>query len=124
MLEPLSENHTLNFINIHNNNNKIITLKLLFFFVVMAKQTYLFGVLVSPLSKRLCLRDSDKSDDKTQKFKKSWKEATSWPKVANASHSLSAALPTTWLKLVEEGMMCLLCEKYNKNKSAPSGKEI
>ena len=47
-----------------------------------------------------------------------------WPKVANASNSLSAALLTTWLKLVEEGMMCLLCEKYNKNKLAPSGKQI
>ena len=90
----------------------------------MAKQTDLFGGFVSPLSKRRCIRDSDKSDDKTQKFKKSCKEATSWPKVANASNSLSAALPTTWLKLVEEGMMCLLCEKYNKNKSAPNGKEI
>ena len=94
------------------------------FFVVMAKQTDLFGGFVSPLSKRLCIRDSDESDDKTQQFKKSCKEATSWPKVANASNSLSAALPTTWLKLVEEGMMCLLCEKYNKNKSAPSGNEI
>ena len=77
----------------------------------MAKQTDLFGGLVSPLSKRRCIRESDESDDKTQKFKKPWKEATPWAKVANASNSLSEALPTTWLKLVEEG----ICACFVKN---------
>ena len=57
---------------------------------VISKQTDSFGGLVSPLSKRRCIRDSDESDDKTQKFKESWKEAAPWPKVANANNSLSA----------------------------------
>ena len=57
---------------------------------VISKQTDLFGGLVSSLSKRQCIRDSDESDDKTQKLKESWKEAVPWPKVANASNSLSA----------------------------------
>ena len=85
----------------------------------MAKQTNLFGGLVAPPSKKMCTRDS------VDKFKESWKEAAPWPKAPGLAES--AGLPATWLKLVEipqEGMMCLLCEKYSKNKPPPSGKKI
>ncbi len=90
------------------------------FMAKQAKQTTLFGSVVAPPSKKKCTRDN------AEKFKESWKEAAPWPKPPGMTES-TIGLPVTWLKLVEvpqEGMMCLLCEKYSQNKPPPSGKRI
>ncbi len=87
----------------------------------MAKQTNLFGSVISPTPKRKCIKDS------IDKFKESWKEAALWPKSACRDPAHAAALPTTWLELVQEpleGMVCLLCQKHNKNTTPRSGKPV
>ena len=87
----------------------------------MAKQTNVFGSFITSAPKRKCVRDS------VDKYKESWKESAPWPKAPGLNDSAAAAIPNTWLHLVEEpepGMMCLLCNKYNKNKAPPSGKPI
>ena len=75
----------------------------------MSKQVDLFGSLVLPTSKRVCIREAS--------FKESWYNSALWPVASGLSLHSQATLPTTWLKYVEEpepGMFCLLCQKYNK----------
>ncbi len=85
----------------------------------MAKQLNLYGGIVAPASKRICVRDG------IDKFKQAWTEFAPWP-IAPGSDVL-AALPATWHKLVEEppnpGMICLLCEKFSRQRPPP-GKPV
>ena len=71
----------------------------------MAKQTTLSGGFLLPPAKR-------RAPDDSCKFKESWKESALWPK-ANVCVE-TTTLPSSWLQLAKDGMVCSLCTKYNK----------
>ena len=66
------------------------------------------------LNKLLFLLPSAKrrAPDDSSKFKESWNESALWPK-ANVCIE-TTTLPSSWLQLAKDGMVCSLCTKYNK----------